>query len=270
MIKNVSRNWLASSLLASSLAFSTGAQALPTVDIAFSGNLFPAGSDSLTFNFGNGSNSRSARVNAAMFGGAATNGVDFDPASLYKNAKDVLFYCVDIIQHLRRSSTTYNVNDISKSTVVGDASLGNPRRDFARTLDFLGAVNFILQDTYSLDFGDKNWLNPSSGWMSGAIQVGIWESLYETEGASLAVEDGSGNFFVSRGLNRKAGLLSLAFDDMSGTAALDSNQVKWFSTEYGQDLIADPASVPLPATLALIGLGLAGIGYQRRKVMKVT
>ena len=52
----------------------------------------------------------------------------------------------------------------------------------ARTLDFLGAVNYVLNGN-SNTWADINaWLHPSNGNIGAAIQVGIWKSLYETSG----------------------------------------------------------------------------------------
>jgi len=247
-------------LLTAAMALGASAHAA-TIDISFGGKLFPEGSDRLTFDLNDGKNSKSATVNAGMFGGAATDGVGFDPTTLYRSANDVLFYCVDILQNLHKPVTEYNVNDVDASLVVGDGSAGEPRRDFGRVLGFLGAVNDVLGTEYGLVFGDQNWLNPNSGWMSGAIQVGIWESLYENEDG-LAV--GTGTFSITSGLSNKGNsLLTSVFNAMSTTEALDGDQVKWFSTDQGQDLIADP--VPVPAPLALLGAGLGLLAFGRRR-----
>jgi hypothetical protein len=260
-MKLVSKTLLAATLLTAAMALNPGAHAA-TIKISFDKDLFPAGSDRPTFVFNDGTNTKSAKVNAGMFGGSATDGAGFDPKTLYRSADDALFYCVDILKNLRKQVTTYRVNDVTASTVDGDGSAGNPRRDFGRVLEFLGAVNDILGGgDYGLGFGDKNWLNPSSGWMSGAIQVGIWESLYEKEYADLAVD--SGAFSISSGLSEEgATLLASVFTAMSTSNALNGDQVKWFSTKKGQDLIADP--VPVPAPLALLGAGLGLLAFGRR------
>jgi hypothetical protein len=96
--------------------------------------------------------------------------------------------------------------------------------------------------------------------MSGAIQVGIWESLYEQSGTPLSV--GSG-YFSTAGLTHEGSqLLDLVFEEMSVAPALPNKQVRWFSTSDGQDLIGDP--VPVPAPLALLGAGLGLLAFGRR------
>jgi hypothetical protein len=255
----VSKKQLAATFLAAAMALGPGAHAA-TIDISFGRDLFPVGSDRLTFDFDDGTNRKSATVNAGLFGGSAENGVGFDPKTLYRSANDVLFYCVDILNNLQKPVTVYNVNDVDANLVVDDDD--NPRRDFGRMLGFLGAVNEVLGTEYGLVFGDKNWLNPNSGWMSGAIQVGIWESLYEQMGEGLDVDTG---YFSVTDLNGKGKrLLDSVFYSMSTSAsnALSGDQVRWFSNDKAQDLIADP--VPVPAPLALLGAGLGLLAFGRR------
>jgi len=252
---------LASAVL--SLALTAPAMAGPivsTVDVAFPGGsgLFPAGSvtTGINYNNGPGGTQHSSRVRAGMFGGTASNGVNFDETTLFRNANDVLAYCIDILNNLLRKSNTYQVNTIEQNSITVDDD--DVRRDFGRTLRFLGAVNAYTRDQFDYTAGSENWLNPHKNWVSGAIQVGIWESLYEAENASLSTSDG---WFTAGSLGNKGNqFLDATFDLMASSDApdaLDASRVKWLQIDGGQDLIVDPVDVPAPASLLLVVGGLA-------------
>lgn len=260
-MKNTAKQILAGTILASSMALGSTAMAGPTdatIDLGFPGGsgLFPVGSVVTTISYDNGEGTSSrSRVRAGMFGGTASNGVNFDLSTLYRSADDVLAYCVDILNNLLLGSSTYNVNTLGQTQVVEHDGV---RRDFGRTLRFLGAVNQVS----GLAFGQKNWLNPSEAWMSAAIQVGIWESLYEQEGEVLSVNNG---WFAATSLGTQGNaFLSSAFDAMGTADAVRAPQVRWLQIDGGQDLIVDPVAVSAPASLMLVSMGLFGLSRRRK------
>lgn len=238
-----------------------------TVNIEFPSfsELFTAGKDTFTYNFEKGGFRLSQQVAAGAFGGEA-NAVKndpFDPSILYRTQDDVIFYCVDLFDDLNYNNGfhRYTVLALDDNTQA-DSSHGNEiiTRDFGNLLNFLGALNSVLDTEYGLTHGDQNWLNPTRGWMSGAIQAGIWESLYDVDNGMnindgyFSVDDtGSGGSKLS---TEGANLLSATFDNMGSATSLDNNLVHWFQIEGGQDLIADPIQVPAPGTFVLLLGGL--------------
>lgn len=151
-----------------------------------------------------------------------------------------------------------------EKTIPGITATGN----LNNVLDFLGALNEVLAETPywveeddgddgwvqygTYDFGDRNWLNPANSLMSGAIQVGIWESLYDNE-----MDITSGHFSVDGLSDAGVDLLNTAFGRMASSDALDRSQVLLFRpVTGGQTLIGDPVDVPAPGTLVLLLSGL--------------
>jgi len=240
------------------------------VQFDFSGQPFAAGSDRVKVRFDNEDLRQTMRVDAGLFGAnaEAVAGDPFDPASLYRSEDDVLLYCVDLFDDLKRDQNTYSVLRISDDTLVQTSTDGHDViRNFGQVLDFLGALNSTLASDYGLGYGEQNWLNPQQGWMSGAIQVGIWESLYDE-----AMDLTTGNFRAWTQGNRGqslspegTALLNESFAAMSSTDALSDTGVRWFQLEGGQDLLGDPVSIPAPATGMLVLSGLLMLALARRE-----
>lgn len=242
------------------------------VQFAFGRQPFASGSDRVRVRFDNGELSRNIRVDSGMFGGEAeaVPNDPFDPASLYRSEDEVLLYCVDLLEDLSTGQNTYNVLRISDDTLVQTSTNGEGvMRNFGQVLDFLGALNWVLgtdEYAYGLAYGEQNWLNPNQGWMSGAIQVGIWESLYDDD-----MDLAGGNFSVRTTGNEwnaldpsGTELLARAFTAMETTDPLRDSGVRWFQLDGGQDLLGDPVQVPAPATGLLVLSGLLLLVNARR------
>jgi hypothetical protein len=278
------KNLAIAALFAAVSAIAPSAVASPqTLELDFSlgdhGRLFPAGKDVMRIHYNNGKMGRTAAVAAGMFSGEAVEGANttIDTRTLFEDALNVLAYCIDIMQ-LLEASAVYEVKSIDQNAIHIDQT--GVRRDFGRMLDFLGAVNAVLQGS---DYGrapdSKNWLRPDTGWMSGAIQVGIWESLYEADSVALSIAradtEGDQWFWADTGSGKAAhdidarglSFLDSAFDLVnSGTGfiPLSAKEVLWARNSSGQDLLIDPVPVPVPATIILLFAGLASLAYRGR------
>lgn len=235
------------------LLFATGTASAAALTVTFDNPLFSGfngtASDAVRITYpGHGD----VNVAAGRFSGAASQLDGVSPAIFVDGVNDLFMYCYDLYENIRGGQVVrYGIN------------FDGPTQ---RTLDFLGAVNYVMHNNSNEWDDPYAWVRPFTGLQGAAIQLGIWESRYETSPAwNLA----SGDFSVRiNDLERETKYWVQAFFDAIPEAnSLDQRHAMTFEAAGAQDMItADPpASVPEPASLALLAAGLAGLGLRRRR-----
>jgi hypothetical protein len=197
---------------------------------------------------------RSVSTAAGRFQGTASNVVGVNPSIFTDSVDDLFMYCYDVYEPV---GSGWGVD----YTIMLDG-------EQARTLDFLGAVNAVLNqgkpvyDTYA-------WLHPTSGAMAAAVQLGIWESKYESGGWDL----GSGSFLATNIDSTTQVYLNSFLAAIDGASALDGRYAMTLEAAGAQDMITGdpPASVPEPGVPALVAAAATAALWtaRRRRVLAV-
>jgi len=201
----------------------------------------------ITFPAQSGNGSESLDVAAGRFHGAASNLVDIDPGRFVDNVTSLWMYCYDLYDRIGNGSVvTYTID----FTGVAD-----------RTLAFLGAVNAV-RNAGQASVDPYAWLHPATAYEAAAIQLGIWESKYDS---GWNIDSGAFSATGIESATRSA--LAGYFAALASAAPLERRYTMVLEARGAQDMITGdpPGSVPEPGTLALLVAPLALLALGRRR-----
>ncbi|HVE51555.1 MAG TPA: PEP-CTERM sorting domain-containing protein [Casimicrobiaceae bacterium] len=228
---------IATSIVVALLSCSSALAA--TIDIHWNSPVFNPGGGSVgTINYPVG---QSVTAAAGRYSGVVASTVGIDAATLIASGSEFYAYCFDLAQYL--GNDTY--------TVVPGAP--------SAALDFLGAANAYFGG------GPFRWLLPMTSDQATAIQVGIWEALFNDD---FALTTGGVTF------SAVPSSVATIFNDINAlrptSADLGAQYVIRLTSASTQDLITGvrPVSrVPEPHSVALLGLAAMIAGLHRRRAL---
>lgn len=185
------------------------------------------------------------------------------PLDPLASGTSILAFCIQLEQYIGTTPNpvTFEVVDLDQGRVPNPPSPGPLGLTRALQIDAL----------FSLAFTNGEIDDPVTNTVAQAVQVAVWEIAYETLG-TLGIGTGTARF-----QNAGTGVLAQADSWLATINGINfqTYQRQHFLWAMNSDTLQDfviqtPGSpdigIPEPGTLVMVGLGLLGLGFVRRRM----
>jgi hypothetical protein len=179
-------------------------------------------------------------------------------------------FCTEIGEYAQHNNIVYDVT--SDLTVMPNDDQGNGLGGFGTNIYMTSASASLLNELFNYKYADAISGTTAE---AAAFQLAVWEIVYElVDGDDFQADHGGANYLDNGEFtttNIADGTEALAESWINHILATDNTggTVWGFHQDGHQDqLILFP--VPVPAPVALAGVGLLGLAFGRKRLSRVT